>query len=101
MFAPAFRDPRHGIAVGGEHRPDQASPEAAAVSRDGGATWTGSARPPAAYRSGAAWLPYSSRAAIATGPSGSDLTPDGGRTWRPFDSGSHDPVDCAPDPGRR
>ncbi|MFF3253251.1 WD40/YVTN/BNR-like repeat-containing protein [Actinacidiphila glaucinigra] len=99
VFALAFRDARHGIAVGGDYRPDQASPEAAAVSRDGGATWSGSGRPPAAYRSGVTWLPHSSRAAIAVGPSGSDLSLDGGRTWRTFDSGSYDTVDCAPDLG--
>lgn len=97
VFALAFRDARHGLAVGGDYRADQASPRAAAVSRDGGATWTASTAPPRAYRSGVAWLPHLGFAAIAVGPTGSDLTLDSGRGWRQFDSGSFDTVDCAPD----
>ncbi|MEH6380026.1 oxidoreductase, partial [Streptomyces sp. KLMMK] len=30
---------------------------------------------------------------------GSDLTTDGGRTWRAFGTGSYDTVDCASDGG--
>ncbi|MGW2027228.1 WD40/YVTN/BNR-like repeat-containing protein [Streptomyces decoyicus] len=99
VFALAFRDRTHALAVGGDFRPDQPSPHAAAVSDDAGATWTPAAEPPKAYRSGAAWLPHSRRVAVAVGPSGSDLTLDAGRTWHPFDSGSYDTVDCAPDLG--
>ncbi|MCM2423362.1 oxidoreductase [Streptomyces sp. RKAG293] len=97
VFALAFRDARHGLAVGGDYRAGQASPSAGAVSQDGGATWTVSATPPRAYRSGVAWLPYPGFAAIAVGPTGSDLSLDSGRGWRQFDSGSFDTVDCAPD----
>ncbi|MGN9785333.1 WD40/YVTN/BNR-like repeat-containing protein [Nonomuraea sp. ZG12] len=97
VFAVAFRDARHGVAVGGDYRPDQASPSAAALSRDGGATWRTSATPPPAYRSGVTWLPYSPFAAIAVGPAGSDVTHTGGRTWRTFDTGSFDTVSCTRD----
>jgi hypothetical protein len=38
LFALAFRDRTHGIAVGGDHRPDQQSPRSAATTRDGGRT---------------------------------------------------------------
>ncbi|MDX6316403.1 MAG: hypothetical protein QOF84_4241 [Streptomyces sp.] len=99
VFALAFRDRRHGIAVGGDYRADQASPDAAAVSGNGGATWTASAQPPPAYRSGVSWLPYGPSSAVAVGPTGSDLSTDGGRTWRTFDTGSYDTVSCAPDGG--
>ncbi|MET8676650.1 oxidoreductase [Streptomyces sp. NPDC004647] len=97
VFAVAFRDRRHGIAVGGDYRPEQASPRAAATSRDAGRTWTQSERPPTAYRSGVSRLPRPRTAAIAVGPTGSDLTLDSGRTWRTFDTGSYDTVDCTPD----
>ncbi|MBL1116558.1 oxidoreductase [Streptomyces sp. 110] len=97
VFGLAFRDARKGLAVGGDYRPDQPSPRAAAVTGDGGAHWTPSAQPPPAYRSGVTWLPYSSRAALAVGPTGTDLTLDAGRTWRPVDQGSYDTVDCTPD----
>ncbi|WP_420711190.1 oxidoreductase [Streptomyces sp. NRRL S-337] len=96
VFALAFRDRVHGLAVGGDFRADQPSPRAAAVSDDAGTTWTAAARPPQAYRSGVTWLPHSRRIALAVGPSGSDLTVDGGHTWHPFDTGSYDTVDCPP-----
>ncbi len=99
VFALAFRDRAHGLAVGGDYRPDQASPQAAARTADGGRSWQPAAQPPPAYRSGAAWLPYSRSAALAVGPTGTDLTTDAGRTWRTVDSGSYDTVDCTPDLG--
>ncbi|WP_405542211.1 oxidoreductase [Streptomyces phaeochromogenes] len=97
VFAVAFRDRTHGIAVGGDYRADQASPQAAATSRDGGRTWTTAGTPPPAYRSGVTWLPHSRTSALAVGPTGTDLTTDGGRTWRTVDTGSYDTVDCTPD----
>jgi len=97
VFALAFRDRTHGLAVGGDYRADQASPRAAAFTPDGGRTWTPADRPPPAYRSGVAWLPYSRTAALAVGPTGTDLTTDGGRSWRTLDTGSYDTVDCTAD----
>ncbi|MFE7132452.1 WD40/YVTN/BNR-like repeat-containing protein [Streptomyces sp. NPDC057638] len=96
VFAVAFRDRHHGIAVGGDYRGGQPSPRAGAVTRDGGRSWQPSTTPPPAYRSGAAWLPGSRSAALAVGPTGTDLTRDGGRTWRTVDGGSYDTVECAP-----
>lgn len=98
VFALAFRDRAHGLAVGGDYRPGESSPRAAAITADGGRTWRPAAAPPPAYRSGAAWLPHSRTAALAVGPTGTDLTTDGGRTWRTVDSGSYDTVDCASGP---
>lgn len=99
VFALAFRDRVHGLAVGGDYRADQASPRAAALTPDGGRSWTGADRPLPAYRSGVTWLPHSRTAALAVGPTGTDLTTDGGRTWRTLGTGSYDTVDCTPDLG--
>nr|WP_189595405.1 oxidoreductase [Streptomyces calvus] len=99
VFALAFRDRAHGLAVGGDFRPDQASSDAAAHTADGGRTWQPAGTSPPAYRSGVAWLPHSRTAALAVGPTGTDLTTDAGRTWRTVDTGSYDTVDCAPDHG--
>ncbi|WP_079041549.1 MULTISPECIES: oxidoreductase [unclassified Streptomyces] len=99
VFALAFRDRAHGLAVGGDYRPDQPSPRAAATTADGGRTWRPASAPPPAYRSGVAWLPHSRTAALAVGPAGTDLTTDAGRTWRTLDTGSYDTVDCTPDLG--
>ncbi|WP_239068035.1 WD40/YVTN/BNR-like repeat-containing protein [Actinomadura bangladeshensis] len=93
VFAVAFRDSRHGIAVGGDYRPGEPSPNAAATTTDGGRTWQPAPRPPSEYRSGVA---YSGPVALAVGPTGSDVTFTGGRTWTRFDTGSFDTVDCTP-----
>lgn len=58
-----------------------------------------SPNPSGAYRSGVAWLPHSRSGALAVGPTGTDLSTDGGRTWRTVDTGSYDTVDCTPDGG--
>ncbi|MEU9178538.1 oxidoreductase [Streptomyces sp. NPDC048550] len=104
VFALAFRDRTRGLAVGGDYRTGEASPQAAAASADAGRTWSPAQTPPPAYRSGAAWLPHLRDAALAVGPTGTDVTTDGGRSWRPltpgsFDTGSFDTVDCAGDGG--
>ncbi|MGW3107048.1 WD40/YVTN/BNR-like repeat-containing protein [Streptomyces sp. NPDC001100] len=99
VFALAFRDRAHGLAVGGDYNADQPSPLAAAVTGDGGRTWTPATTPPPAYRSGATWLPHSRSTALAVGPTGTDLTTDAGRTWKTVDTGSYDTVDCAADLG--
>ncbi|WP_207934777.1 oxidoreductase [Actinomadura sp. KC06] len=97
VFSVAFRDSRHGIAVGGDYRPGEPSPDAAATTSDGGRTWHPAQRPPAEYRSGAVWPRYTGPIAMAVGPTGTDLTFNAGRTWTRFDKGSFDTVDCAPD----
>ncbi|MEU5123625.1 WD40/YVTN/BNR-like repeat-containing protein [Streptomyces asoensis] len=99
VFALAFRDRAHGLAVGGDYRADQPSPRSAAGTSDAGRTWRPAAVPVAAYRSGVAWLPHSRSAALAVGPTGTDLTTDAGRTWRTVDTGSYDTVDCTRDGG--
>ncbi|GGW78833.1 photosystem II stability/assembly factor-like uncharacterized protein [Streptomyces albaduncus] len=99
VFAVAFRDRAHGLAVGGDFRPDQASSDAAARTADGGRTRRPATMSPPAHRSGVAWLPRSRTAALAAGPTGTELTTDAGRTWRTVGTGSYDTVDCAPDDG--
>jgi hypothetical protein len=93
IFALAFRDPLHGIAAGGQFDAPTASPDAHALTNDGGLTWSLATGAPDEYRSGAHWV--TGREAIIVGPSGSDATFDAGLTWRGFDDGSFDTVDCA------
>lgn len=64
----------------------------AALTRDG-ASWR-SGGVPAGYRSGVAWL---GDALIAVGPTGSDLSVDGGSTWTRFDTTRYDAVVCTGD----
>ena len=93
IFALAFKDERHGLAVGGDLLTPEASPDNFALTRDGGASWSLVPGAPPEYRSGATWV--DGHTAIAVGPSGSDVSTDGGKTWTRFDSGSLDTVDCA------
>lgn len=95
VFALAFRGQQHGFAVGGDLGTPAASPDMVALTSDGGATWrlVPAAQAPNQYRSGAHWV--TGNDAVAVGPTGSDATSDGGRTWVRFDGGSFDTVDCA------
>ena len=87
IFSVAFRDARRGVIVGGDYTKEGESQNNAAVTRDGGRTWTivGAARPQG-YRSCVAYV-HGGRGAsmlIAVGPSGSDYSTDEGATWRSF-----------------
>jgi photosystem II stability/assembly factor-like uncharacterized protein len=93
IFALAFRDPRHGLAAGGDFFSPAASPDALALTANGGVTWQLVADAPNEYRSGAHWV--NGRVAIIVGPTGSDASFDAGRSWDGFDDGSFDTVDCA------
>ena len=93
ISALAFRDPRHGIAVGGDFDPTAPSFDTLALSNDGGASWPLNTNAPDELRSGADWVTGTD--AIIVGPTGSDASFDQGRTWHRFDSGSFDVVDCA------
>jgi hypothetical protein len=93
IFALAFRDPRHGLAAGGDFLLPAASPDALALSGDGAVTWQLVADAPDEYRSGAHWV--NGQVAIIVGPTGSDASADAGLSWDRFDGGSFDTVDCA------
>jgi photosystem II stability/assembly factor-like uncharacterized protein len=97
IFAVAFRNQRQGLATGGDFTTPASAPRALALTSDSGRTWSlvGEGAP-GAYRSGAAWIPGRDGTAVAVGLTGSDLTTDGGRHWRRFDSGSFDTVACTP-----
>lgn len=94
VFSVQFRDARHGIAVGGDFEDPAGAVDNAAWSHDGGETWTKAERFPGGYRSGSAWVPGLGGVALAVGPTGSDFTVDGGRTWSAFYNGSFDSVAC-------
>lgn len=99
IFSLAFRNPRQGVAVGGDFLVPEGDEDIAAYTRDGGVTWLPARDMPGGYRSGSTWVPHLPHSVIAVGPTGSDVSPDFGRTWTQFDDGSFDAVDCAKDGG--
>lgn len=86
-FSLAFRDLKHGLAVGGDYKkPDEPS-GTAAWTVDGGRHWTAASQPPRGYRSAVAWS-SDAKAWIAAGTNGSDISHDDGKTWQPLDDGN-------------
>jgi photosystem II stability/assembly factor-like uncharacterized protein len=96
IYSLAFKNPRTGIAVGGDYAAETSAPNGSATTRNGGRTWTTSATVPGEYRSGAAFV-GTGPVALAVGPTGSDVSYDNGRNWSRFDTGSFDAVICAAD----
>jgi photosystem II stability/assembly factor-like uncharacterized protein len=87
VFSLAFRDQKHGVAVGGDYRkPDEVSGNAAYTS-DGGQHWSAAANAPHGYRSAVAW-DQTQQAWITVGSNGSDISYDDGKTWQWLDSGN-------------
>jgi photosystem II stability/assembly factor-like uncharacterized protein len=89
IFSLAFSDTRHGLAVGGDYTKDTETLRNIALTSDGGLTWNAPERAgPKGFRSAVAWL-ADRKIWLATGTSGSDISTDGGKTWKQFDSGSY------------
>jgi photosystem II stability/assembly factor-like uncharacterized protein len=91
IFSIAFRDPTHGVIVGGDYRKPHEPVAAVATTSDGGKAWTlTSASIP--YRCCAAWA---KDRWIAVGTSGSDYSIDDGKTWSPHDRENYNSVGFA------
>jgi photosystem II stability/assembly factor-like uncharacterized protein len=83
IFSIAFRDAQHGIAVGGDYEKELEAVDNAAVTSDGGRTWTLS-KGLSGYRSAVAFARRSKSSWMAVGPRGADISHDDGRTWTPL-----------------
>jgi photosystem II stability/assembly factor-like uncharacterized protein len=80
IFSIAFADARHGIVVGGDYKAESAISNNAALTSDGGATWT-AMKGLSGFRSAVAFVPGAPQSIVAVGPAGTDVSTDGGRTW--------------------
>jgi photosystem II stability/assembly factor-like uncharacterized protein len=91
IFSIAFRDRQHGIIVGGDYRKPDDFGANAAITSDGGKTWT-------PLKKG---LPYCSAVAwakdrwVAVGTSGSHASLDNGSSWKLIDQGNYNGVGFA------
>ena len=84
IFSIAFRDTEHGIVVGGDYRKESEAIDNAAITSDGGRTWT-AVKGLSGFRSVVTYLPGTSPLTIiAVGPQGADLSTDDGKSWTPL-----------------
>ena len=90
-FSVAFRDPKHGVVVGGDYKKPDDATRTAAWTSDGGRHWTAAGKPPHGYRSAVAWY-AEAKVWIAIGTNGSDISRDDGKTWQRLDSGKWNAV---------
>jgi len=95
IFSIAFRNASNGIVVGGDFNKAGEAMDNVAVTRDGGATWS-LGKGLRGYRSVVAWSRGGRGPAVAVGPSGADLSLDGGRTWTPAGTEGYDTAAFAP-----
>jgi hypothetical protein len=92
VFSLAFAG-GEGIAVGGDFEHENRGDDASAYSHSRGRKWRNGGDL-AGYRSGVDWR--TDDVAIAVGPSGSDVTRSGGRSWTRFSRLALDAVQCVP-----
>ena len=83
IFSVAFRDARNGMVVGGDYRKEGEAVDNAAITHDGGATWT-KVTGLHGFRSVVASVPGEGKGWIAIGPSGADISNDDGQSWAPI-----------------
>ena len=80
-FSIAMFDEHRGVIVGGDYqKPDETS-GSLAFTQNSGVTWK-AAKGLTGYRSGVAYV--DKKTIIAVGTNGSDITRDGGKTWKKF-----------------
>lgn len=82
IYSIAFRDPLHGVAVGGDYAMPGSTAENVLGTSDGGRTWSIIATSvPAGARYGVVYVPGATTTLVAVGPSGWGLSTDDGHTW--------------------
>jgi photosystem II stability/assembly factor-like uncharacterized protein len=79
-FSIAFYNSRIGIAAGGDYLNDSSRVNNLLLTRNGGKTWKRPFISTFGYRSAVEYI--SRKVLIATGPTGTDWSNDGGKTWR-------------------
>jgi len=81
IFSLALGPGPTAVALGGDYRQPEKTNQTAAFTTDHGATWT-LAPGLSGYRSAAAFLRRST--VVAVGPTGADLSTNGGKSWQPL-----------------
>lgn len=89
IFSIAMLDAKRGVIVGGDYQKPNEGNQNLAFTNDGGATWTpgGGLN---GYRSAVAYIDRNT--IIAVGTNGSDVSRDGGKTWKNIDKENYNSV---------
>jgi photosystem II stability/assembly factor-like uncharacterized protein len=89
----------HIVGVGGNYQDEKETSDTAMLSTDGGQTWQAiEDKSPSGYRSGVAVMPGSTgKLLVACGPSGMDISHDGGQSWSPLAGAGYHAVSFAAD----
>jgi len=88
VFSIAFRDPTHGMIVGGDYKKPGETGATAAITADAGQTWNPLDRL-VPYRSAVAWAKDQW---VVVGTSGSNYSRDNGATWIALDRNNYNSV---------
>ena len=80
VFSLALFNMRLGAVVGGDYMADTMRTKNSLYTSNGGKTWKYPKVAPFGYRSAVCYL--SRKKLVATGPTGTDLSEDGGKTWK-------------------
>jgi len=95
IYSVDFRSLHSGVVVGGDYtKPDNGHAASGFLDHSRN-DWKLSSTFVHGYRSGVAFVPGAGNTALAVGPTGSDVSRDGGRTWTKFDGRSFDAVECS------
>jgi photosystem II stability/assembly factor-like uncharacterized protein len=89
IFSIAMRDKKHGVIVGGNYEKPNETNNNLALTNNGGKTWN-LAKGLGGYRSGVAYIDENT--IIAVGSGGSDISTDGGKTWKNLDKENYNAV---------
>jgi len=95
IFSVAFRDPKHGLTVGGDYQRENDADDNAAVTADGGLSWT-LVRGLGGFRSAVAFVPGSRSSWLAVGPQGADWSDDDGQNWTAIPGRGYDAFAFSP-----
>jgi photosystem II stability/assembly factor-like uncharacterized protein len=97
VYSLDFRSIGKGVMVGGAFDDETNGDDASATLTYASGHWVPSRRPVLGYRSGVAFIAGTANTVIAVGPTGSDVSVNGGRTWTSFATLGLDSVSCASD----
>jgi photosystem II stability/assembly factor-like uncharacterized protein len=95
IYSVDFRAAGKGVMVGGDFEAENDGSQASAYRNYTSGEWLPSVSPVLGYRSGVAFVTGTPNTAVAVGPTGSDVSLNGGRTWTHFDDSSFDSISCA------